>query len=456
LLARPQPFQLEMAQSVAFGQFESGGFTETIGEGNAAWLTSMEEARGIGSFDSAVLAFRQEQLIEGFSAVSVSRAIWAMGKQGSGGSHVGIADLAETALSRIDEFTFPQLSMIQWGLAKRRSHEELCQKAMALAYASLTPGLHLMQWQPGNTWLVCSLWAVAKLRLRGEELQVFAKRCLDQISGNVDKSREDLSVEQLASVFWACAELQGSDAPALAEAAQSFMLWCVRAASWKEDLSSSPQELAMLLWALAKVFGSRTRSVCNSSGLAAIDRLVGKAAHAASQRISHFSPQVVADISWALATLNLGIAAATDVYIRMMQDVPSRVREFPPKAIANCCWALRQASRNKLMKVSFTFREVVAQDVQRRLGQFELQDLAGITSVLILGEPNMQVHNLCLLLVIYASAKERWIDRKVACSIATSGVAVGLQAEVMSLLEPKLKASHVPQGLQAEEALPQA
>ena len=122
------------------------------------------------------------------------------------------------------------------------------------------------------------------------------------------------------------------------------------------------------------------------------------------------------------------------------------------QAIANCCWALRQASRNKLMKaataccrrftrcplryvrtresfniqhtdervftahclgqVSFTFREVVAQDVQRRLGQFELQDglplapgllhcfvvmhvaavqdLAGITSVLILGEPNMQ------------------------------------------------------------------
>ena len=72
----------------------------------------------------------------------------------------------------------------------------------------------------------------------------------------------------------------------------------------------------------------------------------------------------------------------------------------------------RVCTAHCLGQVSFTFREVVAQDVQRRLGQFELQDglplapgllhcfvvmhvaavqdLAGITSVLILGEPNMQ------------------------------------------------------------------
>ncbi|CAJ1399595.1 unnamed protein product [Effrenium voratum] len=364
---------------------------------------------------------------------SMMRVVWALGKLSLKGKEVQaiIGHIALLAPPRLSQFSSQELSNMLWGLARMNDGVKLqVQEAIPLAYAVMKAGasrLHSFSIQC----LTNSIWAVAKLGLRGQEANVFARECILQIHSVMFK---EMSPQGLANSLWACAKLQCDREPVLEpEVANRFCVDAARRATASEDLLQLffPQELSMALWGIAKLVGRRSRT---SSGTQVddIERFAAAVAREGQQRIADFSPQGVSIVAWALATLDLADLPETFRFFEAATEVAAReIEQYPPQAIANLCWALNRV-RYKHSVLS-SFGKAAALEAQKRMDHFSWQDFSGILSALMNLGPQVseEVRSLAKKLVEKASKECSKIGTQAILNLALSAVRLRLETEVV-------------------------
>eukprot|EP00913_Durusdinium_trenchii_P018444 g17327.t1 len=336
--------------------------------------------------------------------------------------------------------TSEELSNMLWGLARlteqmKRPLKEASQLAQAVMKES-TARLSSFSTQC----LTNSLWAVAKLGLRGPHVPVFTKACVSQIHCVMFK---EMSPQGLANSVWALAKIQSDgprDAPIVDwDIVAAFSLDASRRAMATEGLLKIffPQELSMALWGIAKL--RRKTSYADLQEEADIDKFALAVAVEASERIDHFSAQGVSVVAWSLATMNLLDGEEVVQFFEAAAQVASEhIQQYPPQAIANLCWSLgRLTSRPDLVA---SFGRAAAREAMVRMNDFSWQDLSGIVSSLMnLGRTTPEVQELARKLCQEAAYSQgglalRSIGTQAVLNIALSAVRLKLEVPVLTPL----------------------
>jgi len=325
----------------------------------------------------------------------VARMIWSLGK-------VGFSDLLVTDLLKrasrlaagwLSRFTTQELSNTLWGLARIGcgSHEVVLTSANDFAGIILSESSERIPLLTAQC-LANSLWSLAKLNPQpaGGASTKFVSDCLTEMCRNNGAKLADFTEQGLANTLWATARLRTPDAQA-ATFCSAFL-----SEAGKRELSSfGPQELSMILWALAKIAGrpncrpsnqqreqhGKLVASTNTSLHTRIEHFALLATTAAHKRLDMFGAQGLSNIAWALATLELGKNRCVRQYLIEAASRGSRdLQTFPPQAIANFCWALGRLRTDHPAFKEFFVK--VAKDATRRMAAFEWQDLAAIAMAL--------------------------------------------------------------------------
>ncbi|CAE6967842.1 unnamed protein product [Symbiodinium natans] len=362
---------------------------------------------------------------------AIMRAIWALGKLGVRGKEVQgiIAELAQTSLPIISQFSCQELSNTLWGLARlSESLYGLMPEGTQLAYSVMMQSTTRLA-QFSTQCLTNSLWAVAKLGLKGNECLFYIKEVMFR----------EMSPQGLANSLWACAKLQ-SEPRAANLAVEAVKLFCrdaARRTRASENLLEMffPQELSMALWAMAKLMGRRPRFKSKDDCFQDVWRFAESVASEAASRICDFSPQGVSTIAWSLATLDVMNGAEALYFFEVAAQVATlNIKAYPPQAIANCCWAFNRLSQ-KGYAIEY-FGRVAADEALRRIDEFSWQDCSGIVSALMNTTPqsSMEVRLLAEEVVIRARSHCKKIGTQALLNIALSGVRLKVALEVMTPL----------------------
>eukprot|EP00928_Gymnodinium_smaydae_P025269 TRINITY_DN20186_c0_g1_i1.p1 TRINITY_DN20186_c0_g1~~TRINITY_DN20186_c0_g1_i1.p1 ORF type:complete len:752 (-),score=198.40 TRINITY_DN20186_c0_g1_i1:81-2336(-) len=265
----------------------------------------------------------------------VMRTVWSLGKIGVWNADVKAIILQICGISKplLPRFSPVEVSNVIWGLARICCTAGVdggsAQKLKVLITAALGESLKRLERFHAQG-LANMLWSVAKVDLRGADVEEFGAACAARIKASL----LDISPQGLANSVWAAARLR------LPPGAASGL--CIAAARMVVSVADllrgfQAQELSMMVWAFAKIFG-RMRE--GQSPQEVRDFGVAVAVEA-RPRLVEFAPQGLSNIAWAFATLGLlHLEAPRAFVVNSLRWSAPCVADFPPQAVANLCWAL--------------------------------------------------------------------------------------------------------------------
>lgn len=380
----------------------------------------------------------------------MTRALWSLGKVGSCGADIEsiIAHMAAAAPQHVSHYTAQDLSNTLWSLARLVSApdgsgdhgaKKVSGKARrdAVGFACLVvTEISSRVDTLSDQCLSNSLWAVAKLDLRGAA-NPFACSCVAQLRLRPPSA---LCPQALANSLWAVARLQldpGVAGPFCVDVA------CRALASQDAHALGSflSHELSMAFWAVAKIIRAppprSRRSHQAGRGLAAeVLEFADAVASEVCRRLSDFSPQSLSNVAWALVSMDLMQRPPARRFLLLVAECCGKeLTDFPPQAIANLCWAFSKLHGSE-MQVVTRFCALAAQEActPRRAQLFTWQDHASILSALArlgLGrEP--AVSSFARWLVAQSAGCCREIGTQALLNIATSSIRLGISSEEMT------------------------
>eukprot|EP00930_Biecheleria_cincta_P001000 TRINITY_DN10217_c0_g1_i1.p1 TRINITY_DN10217_c0_g1~~TRINITY_DN10217_c0_g1_i1.p1 ORF type:complete len:323 (-),score=71.97 TRINITY_DN10217_c0_g1_i1:45-905(-) len=196
-----------------------------------------------------------------------------------------------------------------------------------------------------------------------------------------------------------------------------------------------PQELSMAVWAMATLIGRRQPG--RGGHCAEVDMFGLAVAEEVLPRIHEFSPQGLANIAWAFATLDLSQHEATGNFLIAAATVASSaMSSFSPQAISNLLWALGKSNGLHEADEVVTFGKAAAVESQRRTNDFTWQDLAGVVSALtnlgLSDEP--EIRSFAVALVNRTSKCCPKIGTQALLNIAQSAVRMRMEPELLKPL----------------------
>eukprot|EP00931_Biecheleriopsis_adriatica_P073837 TRINITY_DN4804_c0_g2_i1.p1 TRINITY_DN4804_c0_g2~~TRINITY_DN4804_c0_g2_i1.p1 ORF type:complete len:595 (+),score=103.46 TRINITY_DN4804_c0_g2_i1:56-1786(+) len=415
------------------GQLSATGLVSTLHA--IAKLSEVDAFGNVQGMQGLLLDVRFKQLVTRLQEVrhevetprAIMRLMWALAKVGVKGGDVSciISHVADVTPQKLLAFSPQELSNVLWGLARLNEGKRLTEPSTRLADAIVWESTQRL----GCFTMQCltnSFWAVAKMELRGQTVQAFVQRCIQNIHASMF---QEISPQGLSNSLWACAKLQVNQ-----EIAVRFCTDAARRVTASEDLVTFffPQELSMALWAMARVLGRRAG---RGESFPHVDQFASRVADEACVRIRDFTPQGISNIAWALATLDLVRAPQTIHFFRAVVDLaPNELQSYPPQAIANVCWALSR--KDVPAELLTTFAPRATSEARARFTDFSWQDLSGIISSLIgAGFSGLsrvhEVQAFATTLVNEASSRCSQIGKQALLNIALSAARLKLDRKVM-------------------------
>lgn len=249
-----------------------------------------------------------------------------------------------------------------------------------------------------------SLWAAARLQLRGPPVEAFLGLSLEELG--TSRHLGIFTSQGLANTLWALAELHASGvALARGDFAVSQICLAIVADAGGRLPEFQPQELSMLAWSCAKVFGKRLPTARVSRGRGGrggigcgcpeqVLTFLAELVQEASRRLAEFTPQGLSNISWTLGTLDLlgpqeYCAPCRSFLLEAMVSAsrPKAMRGFAPQAMANLLWAaVRLESppnqKEEMSEAVADFALAVVEESRHRFVEFSWRDLSGVSVAL--------------------------------------------------------------------------
>ena len=396
-----QPFIIHLTEVVKSSQFDARSTSTCVHSFTSIQLLyplrqakDRDLIRAINALTEALLS-NVAQLGE-FGNQAVANLLWALAKLVENGLQLdqgGLANGAVTALltqvvqeaqvaSHQAGFKPQEIAILLWALAKLVENGlQLDQGGLANeAVTALLPQVasHQAGFKPQE--IANLLWALAKLVENGQ-LQLdqggLANRALTALLpqvvqvAQVESHQAGFKPQEIANLVWALAKLVENgvlqlDQGDLANGAlTALLLQVVQVAQVASHQAGfKPQEIANLLWALAKLVENGLLQL-DQGGLAnrALTALLSQVVQVA-QVESHqagFIPQHIANLLWALAKLvengllkldqgDLAKGAVMALLPQVVQ-VASRQPGFTPQGVANLLWALAKLVENGLLQL---------------------------------------------------------------------------------------------------------
>lgn len=409
----------------------------------------------------ALLKHLQRHLPRLRQARSLSRLAWSLGKMEvkSHDSEAVMNHVCTVAPSALPKFTPQDMTNTLWGLARLypgvarngrgRNSEALVRLAESITGLCAERARSLTAQCLSN-----AMWSAARLGLHGKGVEDFMSVSLQELA-----SVRQLGVftpQGLANVLWALAELRssgvgcgkGSGDPT--EAVRSVCV-AVAIASSGRLAEFQPQELSMLAWAIAKLYGrgpsdrrarkKGPKSADLASGRAKeVDSLLAALAMQATEIMHLLSPQSISNIAWALATLELvggsSSSAGRDFICAAVAAAQTCMGEYSPQAVANLLWAAVRVESHKssrALEIISKFSGAVAQETTLRMLEFTWRDLAGVAVALshkqLVQRP--EALTFATLLVGHAAGRCNELTPQLMLNIAQSAVRLGVKQEAM-------------------------
>lgn len=387
------------------------------------------------------------ELIEDLSRVicelnntrGVARTLWSLGKLGAHGRHVEsiVKQVVEVAPPLLAQCSSQELSNMLWGLARLGTGPDQCcfllrPQAVKLALKVVEASTNRVDAFSPQC-LSNSLWAVAKLELRGRTADLFSRACLMQLRAS--SIFGEISPQGVANSLWAVAKLQLGD-----ELATPFAVDITRQVMKTENMLQQflPQELSMALWALARI-AAKGHSKGHRGGKRKdgapkeVETIALAIASEAFCRISEFSPQGLSNIAWALATMDLiHHEAARRFIIAVAAKSAPNLSAFPPQAIANFCWALGRVENAEASMADFGI--AAAREATRRISEFSWQDLSGMINAMMRGGRVTEIQEFAASIVERAARSCHQIGTQALLNIALAAVRLQVNPEVVLAL----------------------
>lgn len=224
----------------------------------------------------------------------------------------------------------------------------------------------------------------------------------------------------------------------------------------------------MLAWAVAKLHGRgpaasgarRRRSYTAPGRSEDVDRFVVALAEEAHRRLAQLGPQSVANIAWALATLELLGSPAHHAPARAFLTAAASVAKdqlehYSPQAVANLMWAvvrLEPQRHNRTPQAVASLAVAAALESTRRMQEFSWRDLAGVSVALAsrkLRSP--EALSFATILVGHTASRCREIAPQALLNIAQSCARLGVDPFAMRPLVDAMSARIMGQGLQLND-----
>ncbi|MGI2029681.1 DUF1601 domain-containing protein [Endozoicomonas acroporae] len=222
------------------------------------------------------------------------------------------------------------------------------------------------------------LWALAKLVDNGLKLDKMPKEAVAALLPHVKtkaeskEKKDQFKRQEVANLLWALAKLvenglELEKTPKLKEAAAVLLPHVKTKAESKEEKDHfKPQEVANLLWALAKLVDNGLELEKTADSKEAVTALLShvKTKAESKEEKDHFKPQEVANLLWALAKLvDNGLelektAGSKEALTALLSHVKTKAESkeekdhFIPQHIANLMWALATLVGKGLEKTS--------------------------------------------------------------------------------------------------------
>ncbi|MBO9484292.1 DUF1601 domain-containing protein [Salinisphaera sp. G21_0] len=220
------------------------------------------------------------------------------------------------------------------------------------------------------------LWAVAKLVDNGLELEKTAKlkevmaALLPHVKSKAESKgeKDHFKPQEVANLLWALAKLVDNGlelekTAKLKEAVAALLPQVKTKAESKEDTNHfKPQEVVNLLWAVAKLVDNGLEKTPKLKGTLAALLPYVKAKAESKEEKDRFRPQGVANLLWAVAKLvDNGLelektAKLKEVMAALLPHVKSKAESkgekdhFKPQEVANLLWAVAKLVDNGLEK----------------------------------------------------------------------------------------------------------
>lgn len=374
----------------------------------------------------------------------MSRLIWALGEFEARGASAEliVAHVSNAAPSHFINFTDEDLCTLLWGLARLDIEGTIQRSALSFALAIVAESYRRMQENPhlgiivSAQCLASSIWAIAKLRLRGEVVDIFQHACIAEMCGRLS----EFSQRTLVNSLWACVKLKIR--------VELSLQFCVSVTqhSVTHLHTFTAHELGMSVWAAATIVSKSQRGDDTQQATHAIKKYVLAAALEASKRLYEFAPHDVSNIAWAIATLQLQRDKPGRRFVlEAMKQVDHGLSNFPPQAISNLCWAVSTAyatvSKQEISpqdaEAYRMFCIAVANETMNRRSQFEWHDLSCLLVFLSKSEAaSGREKEIAFgeLIITEAITHCAQIGTQALLNIAVSGLRLGCNRQVLSAL----------------------
>ncbi|WP_422449591.1 MULTISPECIES: DUF1601 domain-containing protein [unclassified Endozoicomonas] len=295
------------------------------------------------------------------------------------------------AESKVDHFNPQEVTNLLWAVAKLVDNGLELDKTPKLeeAVAAMLPHVKTKaesKKEHFNTQGVTNLqWAVAKLVGNGLELDktpmlkeaVAALLCHVKTKAESKEEKDHFKPQEVANLLWAVAKLVDNGleldkTPMLKEAVAALLCHVKTKAESKDEKDHFiPQHIANLLWALAKLVdnGLEKTSKLKEVVAALLHHVKTKAESKEEQ--GHFNPQEVTNLLWAVAklvdnglelekTLKLKEAVhALLPHVKTKAESKKEKDHLKPQEVANLLWAVAKLVDNGLEKTA-KLKEAVA------------------------------------------------------------------------------------------------
>lgn len=286
-----------------------------------------------------------------------------------------------------------------------------------------------------------SLWAAARMHLRGPGVDAFVGRCLRELGA---RQLRVFTPQGLANALWALAELcTGGVSLTSASSGDGLEVCAAICTSSRKRLAEfQPQELSMLAWACAKVFRRAATRVCIRP--VEVDLFLLDLAAEGRRRLPDLSAQSVSNIAWALATLKLLCpqlqnTSARDFLNEAMCTSAPQLGSYSPQAVANLLWAAVRLdppkARGAASSTVKAFSAAVAREATLRMLEFSWRDLAGVSVALAYGQLCLpEALTFATLLVGHTAARCSELTPQTMLNIAQSAVRLGVTPESLQAM----------------------
>jgi len=434
----------------------------------------------------------------------MARLLWALGKLEIRSADVQdhVAHVVRAAPPLLPQFNALELSNTLWGLARLIPSASLSSSehhrgrrgkgggsggswetpdlvaAHNLAMAITKESSRRLAERPGALSAQClsnSLWALARLEIRGRDAEDFARRCVQTICCGEGPSPEDFSPQGLANALWATAKICSGGGGDDGKAWQFCVVVISEARPRLAEFQA--QELSMLAWAVAKLRGRgafrRTISpaaepntaatvACSfvagenaGGGVATADSFLEELASEARSRLPELAPQGVSNIAWALATADLfcrspgrhGTAVvaspAAAFVLAAAAAAGGSLANYPPQAVANLLWSVGRLPPSfagvaghgdcaSSCDIVARLAAAAAKEATVRMAQFGWQDLAGVLVALGQGRhKSPEALNLAMMVSRRAEESAKHLTTQVLLNIALSAARLGVPKDCL-------------------------